>query len=387
MGHVDGRENLRRSGAALACGMIALMSQGLLPLLLGRLSADRLISEQAIGLTAGLENLAITLVSALAGILMPPRRLRLIAGGSTLLLVTANLSAPFANGETWIVISRVTAGIAEGLLFWVAMGAIARSEISERAAAIMNLGALAVTFAAAPLLSQLLLPRFGIPGGFGMLALVSAVGLILAARLPNSYAPVAKVEVLPGLPTLRGLAALALVVLFNAAGMGFVVFIVPLAAQSGLSSEIAGQALMVMVGGQVAGAGLAAVVAGRIGYFGMLICSTIAFAVTWPFYAIHLSAPAFIALSGSVGLITFFAVPFQFALATVADPSRRAAVLSGPALMLGATVGPLLAAVVVAGRGIGGVLELGLALLAAAAIFLIGLFLALSTRQQPAVVS
>ena len=105
--------------------------------------------------------------------------------------------------------------------------------------------------------------------------------------------------------------------------------------------------------------------AGRIGYFSALTLGAAAYACTWPIYAFKPVAWLFVAASAATGLITFFAIPFLFPLAVEADSSRRAALQSGPAQMLGTAVGPFLSSWTVDRYGLTGILYLsGILLLA-----------------------
>lgn len=72
----------------------------------------------------------------------------------------------------------------------------------------------------------------------------------------------------------------------------------------------------------------------------------------WPIYLIRPNAWLFIAASSAIGFLTFFAIPFLFPLAVDSDRSRRAALQSGPAQMLGTAIGPLVCAWTVASYGL-----------------------------------
>ena len=304
---------------------------------------------------------------------MAPKNLRAIGITSAIGLVTANLALPLLTSEAQILAARCLAGIVEGLLFWIALEAIARSELSERAAAAMNAGTLLSALAAANLINWLVLPRFGITGAFVLLAAMSGAGILFSCLIPNALARASHRGRDLVTPTTSGWLALLAIGLFNAAGMGFAIYLVPLAAQSGLSVAVAGEALTVLRGGQLAGSVIATLVAGRVKPFSMLMCSALAYVVTWPFFAAHLFSSAFICLAGSLGVITFFAFPFQFPFAAEADPGSRTIVLAGPACMLGASTGPLFSAWTVDAFGLEGIISLGFALLLVSVLLIIGL--------------
>src|SRR6185503_15382020 len=65
--------------AAIGLGVIALLMGGLMALLLAALEQEHRLSAAGIGQTAMLEALSTGIVAGLAGILLPPRRLKLLA--------------------------------------------------------------------------------------------------------------------------------------------------------------------------------------------------------------------------------------------------------------------------------------------------------------------
>lgn len=380
---MDGLRNL--DIALLGLGMVAMLGQGMLPILLGYLATSGRLSPGGIGEAAAIETYALTLTAAFAGLVLPPRNLRQIAFVSAASLVAANLALLMLTSETQILVARGLAGIFEGLLFWIALEAIARSPLPERSAGILNAGALVVSLCAANLLNLAILPRFGVDGAFVVMALISAGGIALSGVIPGSLA-----SQLPGgeptaMPRPHGWLVLLAVGLFNAAGMGFAIYIVPLAARNGFAPWVAGGALVALIIGQLSGSSLATLIAGRVTSFVVLMVCTAAYVVTWPFYATHLSSIGFIALAGSLGLITFIALPFQFSLAAETDPGSRTAVLAGPACLLGAATGPLFSAWTVDAYGLDGLLYLGFALLLLAVLLIIFLHVTrhASSRATP----
>jgi predicted MFS family arabinose efflux permease len=94
---------------------------------------------------------------------------------------------------------------------------------------------------------------------------------------------------------------------------------------------------------------------------------------------VHSSGPLFIAAAAANGFVTFFAMPFLYPLAAEVDESLRAAVQSGPAQLLGVSVGSLASAWAVARFGLEAVpYSCGVMLVLAMALF-VGLQVA--TRQ------
>ncbi len=355
----------------IGLGMVAILSQALLPSLLGQLGHARMLSQAGIGEAAAIESYALTLTAGVAGLVLPPRRLRPIAAIGGAILVAANLYLATRASEPFILASRGIAGAAEGLLFWIALEAVARSRLAERAAGLLNVGALCAGLAAVNLLNGVLLPRFGIPSAFLLLAAMSGSAILLSARIPPRLNE--RPDDVRVVPRPAGWLALLAVGLFNAAGMGFAIYIMPLAADKGITIDLAGRAASALLGGQLAGSLVAIVLAGRVAPFLVLAGSILAYGTTWPFYATALSGSSFVLLSGALGLVTFLAFPFQFPFAAAVDPGTRCEVLTGPACMLGSSTGPLLSAWAVDGFGLRGLLYMAFALLTPSALLFVAL--------------
>lgn len=352
---------LRGQVSAIGLGVTALLSQGLLPALLGGLAGAHRIGDADIGLATSLEALAITGMSALAAVLFQPRGLRAVGAVAALLLGLTAALAVFASLPVQQVALRAAAGLAEGVLFWIAMEGVAHAALAERAAGLLMAAVTAATLLATAVVTQLVLPRFGPDGGLLVLAAASACGVPFALLLPRQRrARSAESSALPGA---AGWIVLAAALLFNAAGMDFLVYIVPLGARAGVGELAAGQALTALIAAQLAGAMAAAGLSGRVDARVMIWACAIGYVLVWPLYLVSSGAGLFIALSAAHGFITFLALPFLYPVTIAADPTRKAAVLIGPAQMLGTALGPLLGAGVVQGGNVSGLIPLGLVLL------------------------
>jgi hypothetical protein len=125
---------------------------------------------------------------------------------------------------------------------------------------------------------------------------------------------------------------------------------------------VAREALSVSLAAQVAGGALAIVLAGRVRWFHVFVLGTAVNLVVWRLFALHLPAWLFIGANALGGLISVFVAPFLVPMTIEADPSRRAAVQSGAAQLLGSAMGPALSALVVSERDVHGALWLAAAL-------------------------
>jgi hypothetical protein len=136
-----------------------------------------------------------------------------------------------------------------------------------------------------------------------------------------------------------------------------------LAHEAGLNADVARTAVWVSLAAQVAGGALATALAGRVRYFTVFIITSLTYVAVWSLFGRALPAWAFVGANALSGLFGLFLGPFLVPMTIDADPSRRAAMQSGAAQLLGGALGPLLASQVVGDSEVRGVLWLGAGLL------------------------
>ena len=353
------------SGAAIALGVISLLIAGVLPIMLGALVDEHRLSASGIGLSVMFEALTMGVVTGLIGAVLKARNLRLIGLLATLALAALDLATIRMNGDPGVFLVRALAGIPEGFLLWITIGMIARTETPERWAGVLFTALTIAQLGISTLFAAVILPRFNANGGFIVLAGVSLIGLGISFFVPDRYPPLPDAhDGGGGAPPLRGWIALAGTLLFVAAPGAITIYIVPLAHQAGLSSGVARTANSAALAAQIAGAALATAIAGRVNYFTVFVIGTVASLAMWTVYGFSSPAMVFILVTAGLGFIAILVTPFLVPMTIEADPSRRAAVQSGAAQLLGASFGPLLASQVVSDRNVHGVLFLGGGLLA-----------------------
>ena len=351
------------AAAAIALGLLALLISGRMGLLLSALAEEGRLSASGIGLTAMLEALSTGLVTAAAGIVLRPVRLRTIAMIGAVALVALDLATLRASGGGVMAV-RALAGLPEGVLLWISIGFISRTATPERWAAILFTGMGLTQLAVAAGLSALVLPRFGANGGYMTVAAAAALAVPVAFFLPHRLGDAAGAET-SGAPPLRGWIALAGTLLMAASLTAVAIYLIPLATQAGLSVAVGRTSVSVGLACQMVGGVVATAIAGRVRYITVFwICAAV-FASTWGVYAIDSPAWLFIAMSGLAGPATFVAGPFLVPMTVDADPSRRAAMQSGAVQLLAGAFGPLLASLAVSDRSVHGVLIMALGLQAA----------------------
>ena len=371
----------REAGAAIAIGVVSLLLAGVLSVLLGSLADEHRLSAQGIGLAAMLEALVMGATTGLCAMALKPARLKLIGVVASLVLAAANLSMLGVH-DTGVFVVRGLAGVPEGVLLWITIGMIARTQTPERWAGVLFTALTLAQFITSAAFTAWVVPVFRANGGFAVIAATCLVGVVAAAYLPSHYAP------LPdgadsGPPPIRGWIALAATLIFVAAAAAVGIYIQPLAEQAGLSPGVARFAVTCSLAAQVLGGALATMAAGRIGYFLVFVVSTIASIGVFVVYGIASPAWLFVAATAFGGLVNIFLTPFLVPMTIEADPSRRAAVQSGAAQLFGAALGPLLASVVVSDRDIHGALYLGAGLLFTGLAIIAGLHFTARRTTQP----
>jgi predicted MFS family arabinose efflux permease len=349
------------AAGALGVGVNSLLVLGVIPVLLGSLVDEHRITDADIGLVVMAEVLSMGVATALAGALLKPMRLKTIGMVTTVLLAVIDLATARASG-TGVFVLRGLAGAIEGVMLWITVAMISRTATPERWAGV---------FFFAQTLAQLLLsvalgwimPAWGANGGFVSIAACAIAALPAAVIGPSRLADLNPGEAIAGSPPFRGWIALIGTAVYVAGGGAVAAYLQPLAHQAGLNADVARTALSVSLAAQVAGSAVATALAGRVRWFHIFLIASATSLVTWWLWGQHISAWLFIGANTVAGFTSLLLSPFLVPMTIDADPSRRAAVQSGAAQLIGGALGPLLASRVVSDQNVHGVLWLGAAML------------------------
>ncbi len=364
------------TAGALGFGLIGLLVGGLFPLLLGALAGAGRLTEAELGIAATLETLVLGLTTAACAARLPPRHLRTIGAIASLALALANAAS--AGRSHWALLAvRALAGIPEGVLLWLAIGLIARTRLPERWTAMFTLGQPATQATAAGALAALVLPRFGVDGAFLALAALGVASILGVATLPRTYVPLAEEEGGSRPLPWRGRLALVGMAAYLGAVTLVAVFLGPLAARRGLSSSVLSAAVTGQLIAETLGGVLALAAAGRMRPLTSLLIAAPVVLGAIAALSLATTGPAFAAADAAFGLGAFFGMPSLVALAIEADPTRRSAMQSGAAQLLGSAAAPLAGAGAVA-AGLGVVMGLAAALFAGS----VGAFLGVARADR-----
>jgi len=357
--------------AVMIVGIVGVLIAGLQPQLLGALAREGRLTDTQLGLTATIELLAMGLAAGATGLLIKPVRLRAITGAATILLVLADCATPSLSGGG-IMLARIVAGLAGGVLIWITIGMIARAAMPERWAGIYLMTQTLAQFGVATILAAAI-PVSGAHGGFLALGGISLIALLCLPFLPRAYPPLERGAETTALPPPAGVAALVSVLIYLAFVVGIWVYLEPLALRGGVNSSAVALAVPIGLGAQVAGALLATLIVGRVSALWVVLASAATNLVLLAIFGSGAPASVFLAATGMFGFLWMFVMPFQLDLVIRADPTRRAATLIGGAQLIGSSLGPLLASLLVGEKQVGNVLWMGAACILASSVIIVGL--------------
>ncbi len=351
-----------QAAGALGVGVNSLLVLGVIPVLLGSLVDEHRLTDADIGLVVMVEVLSMGVATALCGALLKPMRLKTIGVVLTLLLALVDFATARASGGG-VFLARGVAGAIEGVLLWITVAMISRTATPERWAGVFFVAQTLAQLLLAIALAVWIMPAWGANGGFVAIAVCAVAGLPAALIGPSRLADLNPGEAIAGAPPFRGWIALIGTLVFVAGGGAVAVYLQPLAHEAGLDAGVARTALWVSLAAQVAGSSAATAMAGRVRWFHVFLVTTAGSLTVWWLFAQHIPAWLFISANAAAGFVGLLLSPFLVPMTIEADPSRRAAVQSGAAQLIGGAMGPLLASLVVSDKDIHGALWLGAGLL------------------------
>ena len=363
-----------QSFAAMMVGITGVMIAGLQPQLLGALQEEGRLTAAQLGHAATGELLTMGAAVGLAGAWLKPTGLRWIGLACGLLLAVLDALSTRVSGEL-ITLVRAAAGVPSGVMIWITSGMISRAPRPERWSGVFLTLQTLAQFALASLLTAAVIGPFGANGGWWALAGLGVLAAGIALAVPPAYAPLAHADGPGGLPPARGWVALAVGFLFLACIVGIWVYAEPLSRQAGHAPNVVGMAVSISLGCQVLGGAAATLLAGRVPWFWTLLgCSVLDLGLLALIGA--LPGPGlFLFASGLFGFVWLFVLPFLVPMTIEADPTRRTSVLLGGAQLLGASLGPLIASLVVTDTDARGAVVFGAVALAAAMVLVTALHL------------
>ena len=323
-----------RTAAMLAMGAIGVVSLGVQSAMYGSLERAGRIGVTEIGIAASGVGIAGKLASRWSQVGVA------ISGGAGLLV--ANCAIPFA-AEGGIITLRVLAGLAGGLLLWLANAYIILSHRVVRLAALFLVLQTCLQFSAAAAAASFF------PGNPDALPLIMAVcgaAALVLSPAAKGWRAVEETRPTEARPAFGGnaLLALALMAMLQFTLVDGWILVELVGGEARLSPEVVAAATPLMLAAQVVGGLLAVALARHTRWVAVLLAVGAALAsVQWGL-ANGQSAAPFLLLACAYGLLWNFALPQLTPMVLAADPSLRTARIGPAAVVAGAALGPFAAA-------------------------------------------
>lgn len=351
-------------GAIVLVAVAGALVPALQPLLLGGLEAEHRLTAAQLGQAATFELLGMALSTSFAAAWLPPRHLRSIGAAVGLILLAINLATIWLNGAA-VIGARFIAGAACGIFLWMLVNLLTRARSPAHWTGIYLVAQGLSALALSALYSAVIIPRFGVNGGFACAALVGAVTALASPFLPARFAPLPTAVRTTRMPPLGGCAALASSFLYMAAILSIWIYVPAFAHNAGYSPSTIAFAISAAIGMQIAGGGAAIVLAKRAVPVAVLGFGGAAGAMIALVLAAAPAQSLFVAAIALFGALWMFVIPFQIPFIIEADSTRRSAMLAGGAQLFGYAAGPAVASTLVRGTDVRG------AILAGSALFLV----------------
>lgn len=326
--------------ATLAMGCVALLMLGVQPVVLEALHAAGRLSIAQMTQSATIEMIAL---GATAGVLAgttPARHLRWWGVLGCVALALANALCLDARGLTF-VLCRGLAGIGGGVVVWIAAGVITRSRSAVRLQAIF-LAAQALTQATLAAALPFLAPAFAANAGPTALALLSLGATPLVLLIPARLADLPRPEAGHGPLSIQGILGLLATFLLMSGITGLWVFMDALAKADRIAPSLGAFTVALSLVMQMVGAMTVAAIGHRLrpGLALVIVCVLDILVVCA--FGVQGDDRIFLGATIVFGFLFTFSLPLIMPLLFEVDPTRRAALLTSGAQLLGGGVGPQL---------------------------------------------
>jgi predicted MFS family arabinose efflux permease len=332
----------RTVAAGLFLGTVAFMVTGIQPVLLGALAEEGRLSEATIGRLAWVEVLALALASGVGPRLLRFGSARRTIAAACLSLALANAVVYISHGTQVLFVSRLIAGLMEGLLLATTNIAITRGVHPERLNALFLMVSAIPQVAASYLLPAMVMPRLGADSGFGLLCLMAAAGIGVAFLLGNEIQDAPPREAAKRVWTPAVLIGLSGVILQNAGNGAGWEYQARVGENLHFSGQVVGTAIAADLVFQIIGTFAVAWFAWRLPFRVVLLLSCLMQAtILISMGRVH-TPYAYISMCALFGMMWLGANPFQVSLLVDLDKTRQAALLLASLQLVGFGTGPLI---------------------------------------------
>lgn len=333
-------------------------SQMVIPLWIGAIIDDLSLSPDAAGTVASVEFGTVAVVSVLMASRVHLLNPKLFVALGSLLLITGNVFAAYAESLNTMIASRAMAGCGKGIVVAVVFALCAGTVNPTRTFATLNTS-YAVFAAGFYLLIPAAVEARGAEGAFLVMALVAFAGFTLIFWFPKreaspDSAPVVEADYrIIDIPLYGFLALLVLVFIWMSHGAVWT-FLERLGGEVGLSVAEVGQILSLGAFVTIGGPLLARALDTRFGNVLPLLAAA-SLMIVCTISIVHvLSATAYTIAVPIFLLMALFSVPYVMGILSLADPSGRLSAASSAAMTAGGSLGALTGGVAISRLGYSG---------------------------------
>ena len=322
---------------------VALLLQ---PILLSELLAEHRLSTAEVGYSGAAEMLAAGLASALASARLRHEYLRVIGVVVGVILVAINIATTHLGGLQ-IVAARGAAGLCSGIYMWIAAGMLARAPKAVRIIGIMSIFQGVMSLILSSSFSTVIVPRVGVNGSYLAMGSIAAVMAASSLLFPDRFAPLPAQTSGAGAPPPRGIVTLAAVFVYLSGTMAAWIYTGAMALQATIAQAVAGRAFSLAFAAQMLGGLAASVAANRLSAIPVVVSGMLVNAVLVAFLS---GAPSVVLFAVTLVIhsaVWVFAATYLFPLLVAVDPTRKAAMYSQTAQLLGSAAGPALGSILV----------------------------------------
>lgn len=327
--------------ALLTIGVIAGMIPALQGTLLPQLVNEGRLTLAELGQVAMAEAAASLLAVTVANVWFKYERLRYVVVGAALIGLSTDLATPYLTGHA-ILLLRFIHGLCAGIIMWVWVGFLTRSDNPGRWVAIYITVQAVTVLVLSSWFSAVLLPQGGALAGFGVLAgLYGLIGLLVVLfprRFPALYEGGGSV-----MPNAKGWLGLFVVFAQLSAILAMWVYIKPYGIQIGLGETTTATAVSVALGAQIVAGLLATVMVGRVRAALVILLVAAGSVAALAALIVGQTAISFIAATTVFAFLWMLVPAFHMPYLIDIDPSRRSAAHVPTAQLLGLAAGPALA--------------------------------------------
>jgi DHA1 family inner membrane transport protein len=332
-----------------------------LPMLVGATVEVLGFSVQQAGLIAAADMLGASVSSLLVSLVLsrcPWRRL-LIVG--ILMLTTADLLSGVVVQFSYLLNCRLLAGLGEGILLAIGNASIGESRNPDRVFGLSAAGQVAFGSPALYFMSAIL-TAYGLRGVFWSLAALTAASTFLVRYMPDranqpAAATSSAINVSFSRKSILGLAG---VFAYFIAQGGVWAYLDRIGTASQIDMASVGKGLAISSIAGLLGALLASWLSLRLGRLKPLLLASICSIVSLLVLDHHATFMVYAAMASLFNFAWNFSIPYELGALALVDSSRRTIAFAGVVVFGGLTVGPVIAAAVVADQNFRGVAWMGI---------------------------